>query len=364
MIVLLTITSLSNSNHFFENFRCIVTYGYKVFLAHASLLNHTNGPMLNHGLIATWDKLTIIFILFKLGFNKMNDIKLHCCICDGDFGRIYELDLVKEQKLREYDSFFYGGSLAKIFSKNEYRLRRCLDCGHYQYLWNIDENKLFNMYSAHTKFKLQKKNYLANSKNKNSRKIAITLIEQLKGMSPSNPTLLDYGSGSGLWAGIARDAGFNVTAYEPHQVRTDKKMLAEGNWEKIENKKFDVIICNQVLEHVNAPKLLVSKLQSVSKSGTLLYCAVPNAGSVSEKKIMAAWPFDGNKTHILVPFQHLNGFTQKSLIICLTSQNFRISLLNNFQLNLRGFRNILALLTRGILPRLSTTGIIFHMDKS
>ena len=219
------------------------------------------------------------------------------------------------------------------------------------------------MYYEHAKFRLSKTEGTNQSHEDRVRKVAQGLVSKLKKMSPLNPTLLDYGSGTGLWASIAREAGFDTIAYEPHNIRIPKGVPTETNWENIKLKKFDVIICNQVLEHVVTPNLTISELKSVSKDGTLLYCSVPNAGKYSEKKIMESWPFNKKCTHILVPFQHLHGFTQKSLTICLAKQNFGISLMNNSRFSLGSVRNIMALATKGSFPLLSTTGLVFHVHK-
>lgn len=215
------------------------------------------------------------------------------------------------------------------------------------------------MYRAHAEFKLSAKEIILKDEVKKLRNSALPLLLSFKKIFGNTPTLLDYGAGLGAWAILAKDIGFKVVAYEPYSIRSDSDVDIITKWRDIEGEKFDVIICNQVMEHLQNPNLILSRLAKVSASGTLMYCAVPNAGKISNSKLCETWPYDGKKSHVMAPFQHLNGFTQRSLCSLMAKHGFQARLKNNFTWSLKGIFKLMALITKGKIRRFSTTSVVF-----
>lgn len=292
----------------------------------------------------------------------MEDLQCNSCQA-SNFGPTKRLDTLKKSRLVEYDTKYYDGTLAKLFDDKDYCLIRCQSCGHYQYTTNIPDDKLGLMYAKHASFKLSQKSVKFSEGVNRVRKYAAPLLTHLKTRSPENPSLLDYGAGAGTWSKIALELGFDVTTYEPHAMRSDESFDVLTDWKDVVAKNYDVIICNQVMEHVKFPNEVASRFQAVAKAKSLVYCAVPNAGAISEKEIYDTWPYDGKRSHILAPFQHLNGFTQASLVHCLLQHGFVAKPTDNFRWTPRGLKNLLALMTKGAVPSLSTTSIIFRSSK-
>ena len=86
--------------------------------------------------------------------------------------------------------------------------------------------------------------------------------------------------------------------------------------DELRNRKFDAIQLEQVLEHVPDPLVTLSQLREYCKSNTVIRITVPNLlRDRNAAKIWTTWPFDGVSPHILAPFEHLHGFTPKSLDI-------------------------------------------------
>ena len=188
----------------------------------------------------------------------------------------------------------------------------------------------------------------------------------LKKNLSTRPSMLDYGSGSGLWARIANELGYNVIAYEPHASRNQLENKCTTSWEDIANNKFDVVVCNQVLEHIQYPCTDLEKIATVCKKNTLLYCSVPNADFKSEEEIYSEWPFNGKESHILAPFQHINGFTHESFRSSLLEKGFRESSLYYFRLmpNKRSIVFFLSLFLRPLFrKKLSRTWGIFLYNR-
>jgi hypothetical protein len=141
-------------------------------------------------------------------------------------------------------------------------------------------------------------------------------------------TLLDYGSGSGMLAKIAERKGLLITAYEPSSERnmiTGKNSLIYTNsFDALSGQKFDIIVLNQVLEHVSRPLEVLKGLAGFSHKNTLVYIAVPNINKGQIKKnLWLDWPYKNGQTHIMSPFEHLNGFSPKSLEKAINLAGFR-----------------------------------------
>ena len=288
-----------------------------------------------------------------------------CCNCNSDgIKHIWGLTDKKRQQLLDYDQAFYDGLLARVFTDEEYQFTQCDNCSHYQYLHNIAEDKLNKLYTTHSEIrKKQKKQNDFDAQVRKQRHLIEPILLSLKSKSNLNARLLDYGSGAGVWSKIAADCGFQVTSFEPYALRSYIHDELESDWNAIKGRKFDVIICNQVLEHVGDPQLLARRFEEVSDDNTLLYCAVPNAGKVKQKHFIETWPYDRKTSHTLAPFQHLSGFTQKSLAKPLSNHGFKLRVRDNFSANLKSAGKVLAILTFGVIPQISTTSGIFCRKK-
>jgi hypothetical protein len=123
--------------------------------------------------------------------------------------------------------------------------------------------------------------------------------------------VLDYGAGWGLWPIIARRLGHEAFAVEIAPEKADW-MRANGvtilSDEEIALHQFDVINLEQVLEHVSEPRELLQSL--VPSLAGVLKVAVPNA---SYANVDALKRGDFSRLPILLPFEHINGFTDRAL---------------------------------------------------
>lgn len=265
----------------------------------------------------------------------------------------------------KYNLKYYNGNLDKIFSKCEFQLMNCNNCGHFQYNMDIDQKKINEMYKVHANLKLlRKKKNIHHKKSINMfEKKILNRLKKIKRASVSGNKLLDFGAGEGLWSRLAYDVGFEVTAYEPNSNRfnTSPVFNFSENWDKIKRNKYDVILCNQVLEHVIDPKKILKQMREVVHKNTLLLCNVPNVNSYQFDELIKTWPYDGNQSHIMAPMQHLHGYTQKSFLKTLKSENFTISFSSLVYLKFSGLRTIVALIFGNYIKKLSVTDFIFKL---
>ena len=146
------------------------------------------------------------------------------------------------------------------------------------------------------------------------------------------PRLLDYGAGFGMWARAAVSAGFDVVAFEPSLERVDSLGIefayrCVNNIEHLEGEKFDAINCEQVLEHVGDPVAVLETFRRLSGLSAAIRIAVPNTSILLRSgEGLQSFPFDGERPHLLSPYEHLHGFTPRSFNWMIRSVGLRKSL--------------------------------------
>src|SRR5206468_3134631 len=86
-----------------------------------------------------------------------------------------------------------------------------------------------------------------------------------------------------------------------------------------QDNRFDVVLCNQVLEHVPEYRTALSELHRVLRPGGLLIVGVPNEGSV-----LGVMRNHVLQRSILTTTDHVNMFTRKSLLERLREAEFSV----------------------------------------
>jgi len=145
-------------------------------------------------------------------------------------------------------------------------------------------------------------------------------------LNPSqHKKLLDVGAGGGILVDEANKFGFDAVGIE-----INKLLVAEatkrnipvlwGNIENIEifpfNYKFDIIVLNHLLEHLNDPVKTLSKLKEYLRDGGFLIIEVPNIESYLAKKHKLSWKY--------IALEHIFYFSEKTLSKILSQIGFKI----------------------------------------
>jgi 2-polyprenyl-3-methyl-5-hydroxy-6-metoxy-1,4-benzoquinol methylase len=100
-------------------------------------------------------------------------------------------------------------------------------------------------------------------------------------------SILDYGSGTGQSALFLKLMGNDVTCFEPflsdHAMRACQSARVEvvDDVTKLIPKKYDLILLDNVLEHVPEPRRLLLDLANLVSPGGRLWVAVPTSQSLS-----------------------------------------------------------------------------------
>jgi len=212
----------------------------------------------------------------------------------------------------------YNCVLDEWVEKNEVTILRCFQCGHHWYDRKPDESILFDMYdSLALNNSCNKPNVNGARKHPNIGNIVKNLLQLVSNKKVPHPRLLDFGAGSGKWANEFVEQGFNVVAYEPSKVRSGTSASGYeicNEFNSLEGREFDVINMEQVLEHVPDPAFVLEQLRKFCVKDTVVRISVPNISEESNNSnFWEGWPYANTKLHVMSPFEHLHGFTAKSL---------------------------------------------------
>jgi SAM-dependent methyltransferase len=237
---------------------------------------------------------------------------------------VASLDAQNASRFAQYDDLKYGGLLSKWTESIPPVVSRCRVCGHCWYLNQPEPQQLSIMYAEAKPLTsgLRVSREASQYMRQEMRRLTKLLRSNEK---PS--TLLDFGSGLGRWSRAAVLEGFSVTAYEPSLERGSEKNTPfelVHSIDELKNRKFDAIQLEQVLEHVPDPIVTLKKLHELCKPHTVIRITVPNLLRDQDgEKVWSTWPFDGRTPHFLAPFEHLHGFTPKSLDTLLKRAGFK-----------------------------------------
>lgn len=138
-------------------------------------------------------------------------------------------------------------------------------------------------------------------------------------------SILEVGCSTGLLLSLLKKKGLDVTGVEVSKPAA-KVAKEEGikifitPFEKFNTKKkYDCIIFNQTLEHLDNPFLALKKSSEILSKKGILFIDLPNFDALTLKILKGSWPH-------LLPEEHLWHFTYKSLEILLKRNNLEIFL--------------------------------------
>lgn len=236
-----------------------------------------------------------------------------CPACDGAQTRVaVRADASAMARYLAYSVRKYGGLLDDWVNSEPLTILRCEMCGHHWYRDQPTAEQLSAMYAAGRPLR---------GPASPSREPTTAMLKEMRRLyrlaGGGAPSLLDYGSGFGRWARAAVQAGFRVHAFEPSAARgaePDAPFTLVHELDALRGMTFDVIQMEQVLEHVPDPVAVLREVRGYCHARTVLRVTVPNILRCDEgRNIWNEWPFNGERAHVMAPFEHLQGFTPDSL---------------------------------------------------
>jgi SAM-dependent methyltransferase len=285
----------------------------------------------------------------------------NCPACGSkNISKVVSLDDKRKNSYLIFSELKYNQFLDDWLELLDIAIYGCSDCGHHNYKEQPSNEMLSAMY--------ENGEALLPETSINRREPTAKMIHEMnklkKILNIKNPKLLDYGSGFGAWARAASGIGFDVTAFEPSQERGSENKPMDFNLihheDELIGQFFDIINLEQVLEHIPDPVVLLKKLKVYCKPNTLLRISVPNIlRCPEENNIWNDWPYDGRRVHTMSPFEHLHGFTPKSLNKVSQRAGFRV--VNNLSAWTQYPKEMLRRYVGKIFPRLGQTFLILKI---
>lgn len=247
-----------------------------------------------------------------------------CPACGGSNPAVVVvLDETRKERYLEYSWIKYAGFLDDWLEQLELVIDCCSSCGHHWYRDQPDEAMLSAMYAKGRPLRPQK--------GASDRTATSTMVWEMrrlkKVLGMTQPSLLDYGSGFGRWARSGVEAGFEVTAFEPSLERgaefDDVVFNVVHELDGLSGQQFNTINLEQVLEHLPDPISILRKISMYCVNGSLVRITVPNILRCPEgNELWDEWPFNGKRAHTMAPFEHLHGFTPRSLLLMVERAEF------------------------------------------
>jgi 2-polyprenyl-3-methyl-5-hydroxy-6-metoxy-1,4-benzoquinol methylase len=234
-----------------------------------------------------------------------------CRVCAATTGIVYLCDTYNEH--------------SKTTSISHYR---CTTCGSVFVGNSVDGEELGVAYST-----LDSKKYYEEIVSENIKKMN-TSSGYLKSVVHHDASIIDVGTGDGLFVEVLRKAGFSdVSAHEIEGTDLTKinniasYIYQDFDYKTIPSDKFDAITLLDVVEHVIEPQYLIETCARILKDGGLIYFHTPVVTKTDRfmhfllrlpilKKAGAIW--QRGRTSIF----HLANYTPESLTLILEDAGF------------------------------------------
>ena len=148
-------------------------------------------------------------------------------------------------------------------------------------------------------------------------------VNLISSYHPRGGICLEIGCSTGTMLDILKEKGCETWGIEPSGSadRAEQKghRVIKNVFEKAIFPKdyFNLIILNHTLEHMDNPKLILKKINTLLKDRGIVFIDVPNFGSLSSKLLGKKWPY-------LLPLEHKSQFTKESLTKLLKDNGFKV----------------------------------------
>lgn len=203
----------------------------------------------------------------------------------------------------------YGNRVdLSIFKDALFQIDHCSDCDFYWQVNVLSEPNMNLLYNQWIDLESSREKQAQKNREKKLNKVLIlhNLLNALN-LRGQNLKILDFGGG---WSTFAQAAAlFQYEAYlletseEKREFARCRGIHAIESLSATEDNFFDLVILNQVLEHVPEPRRLLSSILPKVKPGGGLYVAVPETNV--REPVLAKGSFE--------PLEHINSFTPHSL---------------------------------------------------
>ncbi len=209
-----------------------------------------------------------------------------------------------------------------LFERDGFRIVECTNC---QLVYINPRLKFSVLEELYNDNKISPEHYYE----ANIPQDTINFTKRMKLITKHHPTpgkLLDIGCNIGTLMNVAREKGWKTTGVEFNRSaaafgrkRFGLKILEKDFMKsKFPKESFDVVVMNDVIEHVIDPVKTLHEVNRILKKGGLLFMTTPNIGTFVAKASGKNW------LHIK-PNEHLLFFTPKTIKELCNTAGFRMT---------------------------------------
>ncbi len=143
---------------------------------------------------------------------------------------------------------------------------------------------------------------------------------RLVGSDPSKLSVLDFGSGLGLWLDMAAGFGCRVAGCElegPASASVEASRHATLALDALEPSSLDIVNAEQVVEHLVDPTAALERLARALRPGGVIRVAVPDGTGVRGRIASLDWSAPKGapgSIEPVAPLEHINCFDRASLL--------------------------------------------------
>lgn len=182
------------------------------------------------------------------------------------------------------------------------QLKSCMKCGHWWHSPVPPQNELNILYETASPFVVTEGAKEAYQVKREDGFHKFVLKYTAKKRSKGN--YLEIGAGGGHLLKIFRQQGFNTYGVDPAQWVRDKDIYPSLK-DVPTDISFEVIVLQDVLEHISNPIETLGSLRKIAADGALIFCAFPCNDSVPARRGRGKWP-------MVLPYGHLHYFSYQS----------------------------------------------------
>jgi 2-polyprenyl-3-methyl-5-hydroxy-6-metoxy-1,4-benzoquinol methylase/exonuclease VII small subunit len=150
----------------------------------------------------------------------------------------------------------------------------------------------------------------------------------------TNKSVLELGAAGGSVSRVLKERGNYVVAVERdgRQAETlgdlcDEVLITDLNWldlhQLLSNRKFDVILAGDVLEHCTNPELVLLQLHDLLSPDGYLVISIPNIAHADVRLLLLSGKFEYRESGLL-DRTHLRFFTRETFTNFIDSNGFQI----------------------------------------
>ncbi|MDD3461616.1 MAG: class I SAM-dependent methyltransferase [Mesotoga sp.] len=232
-----------------------------------------------------------------------------------------DLNNVKEKTLCPVcnnDSVILNDKVKTINNHSDFTvsLRKCLTCGH----WFIDpmpkQNYLNKLYESGSGFVVEE-NYKGSEDHDHDdlKKYISRFVDLNSDISKLN--YLEIGVGPGHLYNYFKDKVSICYGVDPCTYKPEGKYMVSDISEVPDNIKFDIVIIQDVLEHLENPTLMLKTARKMVNDNAIISLGFPNCDCIMAKLLKEKWS-------MVRPFGHLHYFSAESIKIMFENSGWKI----------------------------------------